>query len=95
MTETFPVEEDLPPAPLATRSSESLRTSTWRTIRPVIDRTRCTRCEVCWKFCPDVAIAIDADGWPSIRLDFCKGCGVCAEECRPRAIAMVEEPSSG
>jgi pyruvate ferredoxin oxidoreductase delta subunit len=24
-------------------------------------------------------------------MDYCKGCGICAHECWPRAIAMVEE----
>jgi pyruvate ferredoxin oxidoreductase delta subunit len=24
-------------------------------------------------------------------LDYCKGCGICAHECWPRAIKMVEE----
>jgi 2-oxoacid:acceptor oxidoreductase delta subunit (pyruvate/2-ketoisovalerate family) len=46
---------------------------------------------VCWKFCPDVAIAIDEQGWPIIRYDYCKGCGICAEECKPLAIDLVKE----
>jgi pyruvate ferredoxin oxidoreductase delta subunit len=24
-------------------------------------------------------------------LDYCKGCGICAHECWPRAISMIEE----
>jgi pyruvate ferredoxin oxidoreductase delta subunit len=24
-------------------------------------------------------------------MDYCKGCGICAHECWPRAIAMMEE----
>jgi pyruvate ferredoxin oxidoreductase delta subunit len=24
-------------------------------------------------------------------MNYCKGCGICAHECWPRAIAMVEE----
>jgi pyruvate ferredoxin oxidoreductase delta subunit len=24
-------------------------------------------------------------------MDYCKGCGICAHECWPRAIAMTEE----
>jgi pyruvate ferredoxin oxidoreductase delta subunit len=30
---------------------------------------------------------------PKIDLEYCKGCGICAEECPPKAIAMVEESS--
>ena len=28
---------------------------------------------------------------PRVRLDYCKGCGICAEECKPKAIDMVKE----
>jgi pyruvate ferredoxin oxidoreductase delta subunit len=24
-------------------------------------------------------------------MDYCKGCGICAHECWPRAISMIEE----
>jgi pyruvate ferredoxin oxidoreductase delta subunit len=24
-------------------------------------------------------------------MDYCKGCGICAHECWPKAIAMMEE----
>lgn len=82
---------ELPPSPLATVSSGIIRTASWRTFRPVIDGAKCTRCEVCWKFCPDAAIVLDAEGWPSVDLGHCKGCGICAEECRPGAIRMVQE----
>jgi 2-oxoisovalerate ferredoxin oxidoreductase delta subunit len=84
-------EEDLPEVPLATVPSDTIKTSGWRTFRPVIRLDACTKCYVCWKFCPDVAIAIDEQGWPIIRYDYCKGCGICAEECKPLAIDLVKE----
>ena len=77
--------------PLATIPSDTITTASWRTFRPVIDRDRCTRCNICWKFCPDVAIALDAEGFPVVREEFCKGCGICAHECPPKAIEMVKE----
>ena len=77
--------------PLATVPSDTITTASWRTFRPVIDRNLCTRCNICWKFCPDVAIALDAEGFPVVRDAFCKGCGICAEECPPKAIAMERE----
>ncbi len=84
-------EADLPPAPLATVPTRVTPTSSWRTFRPVILVEKCTRCNVCWKFCPDDAIGFDEKGYPEVRLTYCKGCGICAEECRPRAIEMVKE----
>ena len=87
----YEVEEDLPEAPIATIPSDVIRTASWRTFRPVIDLTICTKCNVCWKFCPDNAIAFDGVGYPVIRLDYCKGCAICAEECKPKAITMVKE----
>ncbi len=81
----------LPPSPLATVSSEMIHTASWRTFRPVVLLEKCTRCNVCWKFCPDDAIEFDEHGYPVIRLEYCKGCGICAEECRPKAIEMQKE----
>jgi len=66
-------------------------TGSWRTFRPIIELAKCTRCELCWKFCPDVAIVLDGDGWPAIDYEHCKGCGICEVECSPKAIAMEKE----
>ncbi len=88
---TYETLEDLDEGPLATITSETIKTGSWRTFRPVIDHGKCTKCNVCWKYCPDVAIRLNADGFPVVNLDACKGCGICAEECSPKAIAMAEE----
>ncbi len=80
-----------PEGPMASRPSHVLHTSSWRTLRPVIDRDRCTRCNFCWEFCPDDAFDLDAEGYPLVRLSYCKGCGICATECPPDAIQMVTE----
>jgi len=81
----------LPEGPVAVTSSEVLQTSAWRTLRPVISLDRCTRCNFCWKYCPDDAIEFDAKGYPVIRWQYCKGCGICAAECPPHTITMVPE----
>ncbi len=81
----------LPEGPMASESSERYHTADWRTLRPVIHLEKCTRCNFCWKFCPDDAFSFDAEGYPVLRTDYCKGCGICAVECPPRAIEMVEE----
>jgi len=81
----------LPEGPIASRPSNTIHTSAWRTLTPVIHLEHCTKCNFCWKFCPDDAIEFDAKGFPVIRLDYCKGCGICAEECPPKTIEMLAE----
>jgi 2-oxoacid:acceptor oxidoreductase delta subunit (pyruvate/2-ketoisovalerate family) len=50
----------------------------------------CNYCDNCWLFCPDAAIA-RVNGGYEIDFDFCKGCGICAEECPRSVISLVEE----
>jgi len=50
----------------------------------------CNRCDLCLVFCPDAAIS-RADGGYEVAMEYCKGCGVCAEECPRGAIVMTRE----
>jgi len=51
----------------------------------------CNFCDTCFIFCPDVAISrVDHRGY-KVNYDYCKGCGVCAEECPRYAISMGRE----
>ncbi len=50
----------------------------------------CNNCDNCWVFCPDAAIA-RMNGTYEVNYDFCKGCGVCVEECPRNVISLVEE----
>jgi putative selenate reductase YgfK subunit len=50
----------------------------------------CNNCDNCWVFCPDAAIT-RRDGTYEVNYDFCKGCGVCVEECPRSVISLVEE----
>jgi phenylglyoxylate dehydrogenase delta subunit len=36
---------------------------------------------------------VEKPAWFDVDLATCKGCGICAEECPHRAIAMIEEAS--
>jgi pyruvate ferredoxin oxidoreductase delta subunit len=72
------------------------RTGSWRVLRPVIDYEKCVpartgrpACFYCWLYCPDSVVSKTVR--PLIDLDYCKGCGICAEECPSNAIAMLEE----
>ena len=62
----------------------------WRTFRPVIDQEKCVMCLRCFLVCPDGAID-KSEKQLAIDYDYCKGCGVCAYECKPQCIAMVKE----
>ena len=59
----------------------------WRIERPVVNTDKCIRCLICWTFCPEGVISKDI----TIDMDFCKGCGLCANECPKKAIMMVPE----
>ncbi len=63
-------------------------TGGWRSQRPVIDPERCNHCDICWLFCPDSCIAPATE---AIDLNYCKGCGICAEVCSRDAIEMQRE----
>jgi NADPH-dependent glutamate synthase beta subunit-like oxidoreductase len=54
----------------------------------------CFACDNCYGMCPDNAVLKLTPGGAyryEIDLDYCKGCGLCAEECPCGAIAMVPE----
>ena len=72
-------------------NAASYRTGDWRSQRPVYTKDRCVRCGTCYVFCPDMAIKILPDGYIEHDLYYCKGCGICAEECPTEAIARVDE----
>jgi 2-oxoacid:acceptor oxidoreductase delta subunit (pyruvate/2-ketoisovalerate family) len=52
----------------------------------------CFECDNCYGICPDNAvIKLGPGNRFRFNYDYCKGCGVCAEECPCGAIAMVPE----
>jgi len=85
--------KDLPLAPITYEDTrEAFKTGSWRTFKPLVDNSKCKKCWICWKFCPDMSILIREDG-SGIEFDYdhCKGCGICATECPAKCITMVTE----
>jgi len=67
------------------------KTGSWRVFKPVLDKEKCVRCLRCWIFCPEGAIKRLDDDSVEIDYDYCKGCGICARECKVKAIVMERE----
>ena len=66
-------------------------TGGWRSQRPIIDDSLCNKCGLCYIYCPEGCIQEKEDGFFETNLFYCKGCGICANECAKKAITMVEE----
>lgn len=64
------------------------KTGDWRLLTPKIDREKCSKCMLCWVYCPDAVIDRDT---LEIDYEYCKGCGICAQECPRKAIVMIRE----
>ena len=82
--------DEIPITPINTVNSTAVKTGGWRAFRPICDTDKCIKCWSCWKFCPDVSIAIGEDG-PVYDYDHCKGCGICANVCPVNCIEMIPE----
>jgi len=74
---------------------EAGETGTWSIFKPVIDLEKCIpaksgkmACFKCWLYCPEAIVERKIP--PEIKLKYCKGCGICAEECPVEAIEMKE-----
>lgn len=50
----------------------------------------CNLCGNCWVFCPDIAIRRQEDRY-EINYDYCKGCGICVEECPTKSMSLKKE----
>ncbi|MDD5731665.1 MAG: 4Fe-4S binding protein [Patescibacteria group bacterium] len=76
------------------------KTGDWRTMRPVVDKSRCINCAICEGACPEGCILQRQESkkarkqeslkgeWYEADLDYCKGCGLCAEVCPVKCIFM-------
>ncbi|MCX8172783.1 MAG: 4Fe-4S binding protein [Archaeoglobaceae archaeon] len=78
---------DLEPIISRMKIGSAGNTGTWRNYRPVVNKEMCIKCRICITYCPEGVISEDVD----IDYRFCKGCGICKEMCRQKAIEMLPE----
>ncbi|HBA41017.1 MAG: hypothetical protein A2W66_05850 [Deltaproteobacteria bacterium RIFCSPLOWO2_02_56_12] len=65
---------------------------TTRTMRPVVDFAKCTKCTLCWLQCPDSCFDVTPDGYYDANMEACCGCGVCEAVCPvDKCVTMVNE----
>ncbi|MDO9529868.1 MAG: 4Fe-4S binding protein [Syntrophales bacterium] len=85
--------QELTPGGMVFRPGSTMgyHTGSWRAEKPVYDNSKCIKCGICYIFCPEACVSQDADGYFMADMDYCKGCGICAHECWPGAITMIEE----
>ena len=84
--------KEVSPAGICWKSSTEFLTGDWKTYKPARDKEKCNLCLFCVLFCPDGAIHwIPENGDIEFAYDFCKGCGISANECPKQAIEMKLE----
>ncbi len=75
----------------AAGNAKTYKTGSWKAMSPKWNNEKCIKCGMCYIFCPEGCISEDAQGYFKSDLEYCKGCGICAHECWPGAIEMIEE----
>ncbi len=81
--------------PTGTYGSAMILTETmegWRSYYPSINTDKCKSCNLCYLACPE-GVIYKEEGKLKIDYRFCKGCGICAKECKVSAIEMIKEGS--
>jgi len=72
------------------------KTGGWRTNLPKFLHDKCVSCGFCSLICPEGCIVMKnlkqyKKSKAIVDYKYCKGCGLCAEECQVKAIAMERE----
>lgn len=84
--------KDVPIGGTAWVPSTEYKTGDWRTYKPIWNNKKCVRCMTCHIYCPEGAVQHDEEKNIMVfNLEFCKGCGICANECPAKAIEMTIE----
>jgi 2-oxoacid:acceptor oxidoreductase delta subunit (pyruvate/2-ketoisovalerate family) len=60
----------------------------WSEGRVEYDRSKCTKCHLCVKHCPAVAIRVAEEDFVKVDDEVCIRCAVCTEVCPTKALKM-------
>ena len=66
-------------------------TGSWRTFKPVVDKSKCIHCLQCWIYCPDSSVIVKDGKMEGFDYEHCKGCAICASICPVKCIKMEKE----
>ena len=75
-------------------NAREYKTGSWRTKKPLWSEDKCIQCLLCWIYCPDLSFIVKEGEIIGIDYDFCKGCGICANQCPSNALEMINEDES-
>jgi 2-oxoacid:acceptor oxidoreductase delta subunit (pyruvate/2-ketoisovalerate family) len=67
-----------------------MKTGEWRYQRPVTKVFKCRQCGQCYIYCPSGCREVKETHFEA-DLEYCKGCGICAQVCPGKAITLVRE----
>ncbi len=80
------------PAVKVGEKNPNYRSSSDRTMRPVVNFDTCIKCRQCWIDCPDECFDITDEELHPINYSYCTGCGICAQVCPVEdCIVMVND----
>lgn len=48
----------------------------------------CTECDLCFLLCPDISLVKEGKKGYTVKMDYCKGCSICATSC-PRNVIEI------
>ena len=82
--------DDYPTGPCFEAGHLVTDNAAWRVLAPFLDAEKCKKCRRCYIVCPEGSV-LESDTGFSIDYRFCKGCGICAAECKFGAIVMRKE----
>lgn len=63
----------------------------WRVFMFEFNCDKCICCYFCYIYCLELVIYFDEEGYLVFDYDYCKGCGICVNECFVDVIVMVRE----